>query len=294
MYTPRVLHYPEWEGSSLAGRTVLVHAEQGLGDEIMFASCLPDLMAVAGHCAIDCHEKLERIFTRSFPGASVHGGQQTNTDQSWLERMPRIDCKVACGTLPLYLRRRPEDFPQHAGYLKADPQRVAYWKGRLAELGPGLKVGLSWRGGSKYTHRTIRSLELRQLDPLLRMAAVQFVSLQYTDCRQELAEWGRENGLKVHHWQEAIDDYDETAALVCAVDIVISVQTAIVHLAGALGRPAWVVVPAAPEWRYQHSGESLPWYPSVRIFRQGRLGEWQPVIERVAGELRRLIAGRAC
>src|SRR5262245_19350493 len=293
-YVPRAFDYPEWDGSPLRGKTVLVHAEQGLGDEIMFASCLPQVMAAAQHCVIDCHEKLEKLFRRSFSGATVHGARQIDTDLSWLAQAPKIDCKVACGTLPLFLRRRAADFPRHTGYLRADPARVEYWRGRLRELGPGLKAGVSWRGGSKHTHTSIRSLELEQLAPVLRVPGVRFVSLQYGDCREETARFSAAHGLAVHCWQEAIDDYDETAALVCALDLVISVQTALVHLTGALGRPAWVLVSAASEWRYQRSGEEMPWYPSVRIVRQRELRRWEPVIEEAARRLRELAVQSAC
>ena len=114
--------------------------------------------------------------------------------------------------------------------------------------GPGLRVGLSWRGGVNITHRAIRSLDLDQLAPLIRLPGVAFVSLQYTDCRQELAAFTAAHGLTVHHWQEAIDDYDETAALVSALDLVISVCTAVVHLAGALGKPVWILAPVIAEF----------------------------------------------
>ena len=124
--------------------------------------------------------------------------------------------------------------------------------------------------------------------PLLQRADCHFVSLQYGACRAEVEAPLQAAGVRVHHWQEAIDDYDETAALVSALDLVISVQTALVHLAGALGKPVWVMVPAVPEWRYLQSGETMPWYPSVRLFRQARADDWEPVIDSVATELARL------
>jgi hypothetical protein len=111
------------------------------------------------------------------------------------------------------------------------------------------------------------------------------VSLQYTDCGEELARLERDHGVRIPHWQEAIEDYDETAALVCALDLVVSVQTSVVHLAGALGRPAWVMVPAVAEWRYLARGERMPWYPSVEIWRQREPGEWAPVVEAIARRL---------
>jgi len=275
----------EWTGEPLDGKTLLVYAEQGLGDEIMFASCLPEVLARAGRCVIESHLKLERLFARSFPAAMVIGADQGSDDLGWLERAPPPDCKVAIGSLPRHLRTSHGSFPRHDGYLRADPGRVAYWRARLAALGAGPKIGLSWRGGSASSKQIYRSVALSGLLPLFRLSGMHFVSLQYTDCAAEMAALQAEHGVHVHHWQEAISDYDETAALVSALDQVVSVQTAVVHLAGALGRPVWAMVPAAPEWRYQRSGERLPWYPTLRLFRQSTLGEWRDVVERLRVEL---------
>ena len=284
----RPFPYPEWGGGSLAGKTLLVCAEQGLGDEIMFASCLPEVIARAGHCVIECHRRLEMLFARAYPAATVIGADQAATDLSWVKRAPPIDYKIAIGSLPLYFRNSPEAFPRHAGYLKADPQRIRHWRERLAAQGAGLRVGLSWRGGTRDSNQIRRSLSLVELLPLLRVAGAHFISLQYTDCAAEIAALRGEHDALVHHWPEAIDDYDETAALVAALDVVISVQTAVVHLSGALNTAVWAMVPAAPEWRYQRQGEALPWYPSLRMFRQRTLGDWQSVIDQVTAELRRI------
>ena len=269
-------------------RTVLVYGEQGLGDEIMFASCLPDVIARVGRCVIDCSPKLERLFQRSFAGAAVHGGPQTGADLAWLHRLDPVDFQIAIGSLPQHFRNSLDEFPAHEGYLQADPGKIAAWRRKLAGL-PGVrKVGVSWRGGTKQTRQSVRSVPLDQWLPILSCKDIALVSLQYTDCSAELADLERNHGIRVYHWQEAIDDYDETAALVDALDLVISVQTAVVHLAGALGKPGWVMVSAVPEWRYPTTGATLPWYPSLRIFRQRTLGHWQDVIDQVAMELQRI------
>lgn len=276
----------EWDGAPLRGRRLLVQAEQGLGDEIMFASCLPDVMSRAESVTVECNRKLAKLYARSFPRATIIGEDQSSSDLSWVRGLPPPDYRVPIGSLPRYFRNSAADFPPHSGYLQAEPKRVAYWRARLDALGAGLKVGLSWRGGSiKQLHR---SIDLTALLPLLTRTDIHYVSLQYTDCTEELRALHRHYGIKVHHWQEAIDDYDETAALVAALDQIVSVQTAVAHLAGALGRPIWVMVPAVPEWRYQRCGEHLPWYPSLRMFRQQTLGAWEPVIERIADALARL------
>ena len=256
----------------------------------MFASCIGDVIPRAGHCVIDCHPKLEKLFRRSFPEATIHGGSQVDTDLSWLERIPSADLKIPSGSLPFHFRRSLDAFPRHTGYLRADEARVQHWRSRLAVLGDGLKVGLSWRGGSRFTHRGLRSLELDQLQVLLGVQGIDFVSVQYGDCAAEIDRLQQEKGISIAHWPEAIDDYDETAALVSALDLVISVQTAVVHLGGALGKPVWVMVPAAPEWRYGRSGSTIPWYPSVTLFRQRVLHDWQPVISEVTEHLRSRVA----
>jgi tetratricopeptide (TPR) repeat protein len=283
----REFPFPEWDGSSLNGRTILVHAEQGLGDEIMFASCLGEILEQAEHCVVECHRKLEKLFRRSYPAATVHGALQTDADMTWLDRMPNIHCKVGIGSLPLRFRTSRAEFPEHTGYLKPDPVRVEYWRARLAGLGSGPKIGISWRGGARKTRRHARSIPLEQWGPLLTLPGVHFVSLQYGDCQGEIDAVRDASSARVHHWAEAIDDYDETAALVTALDLVISVQTAIVHLGGALGKPVWGLVSSRPEWRYQEAGDSVPWYPSVRLIRQPTPDDWQSVINEVRRRLER-------
>ena len=174
----------------------------------------------------------------------------------------------------------------HRGYLRADPTKVDRWRARLAALGPGPAVGISWRGGTARTRTERRSLSLPALLPLLREAGFHFVSLQYgPDAAAEVARFAAESGISVHHWQEAIDDYDETAALATALEAIVSVCTAVVHLGGALGRPVWVATPRVPEWRYGTSGERMPWYPSVRLLRQAEGEGWTPVIDALRRQL---------
>lgn len=287
-YAPRALPLPEWRGEPLAGHGLLIYAEQGLGDQIMFASCLPDALAQAAPCVIECAPPLVAIFARSFPAATVVSQAQGDAALAHLARSCGLDYQAAIGSLPGHFRRQWSEFPRHAGYLRADPARIEYWRDRLAVLGPGLKIGISWSGGAASTRRESRSVPLALWAPVLQVPACHFVSLQYGDARTELAAASREQRIEIADWREAIDDYTETAALVAALDLVISVQTALAHLAGALGKQAWVMLRAACEWRYLDSGESMPWYPSARLIRQQTAGEWQPVIARVAHELRQL------
>jgi tetratricopeptide (TPR) repeat protein len=281
---------PQWDGSPLANRTVLVCGEQGLGDEIMFASVLPQVIDAAGHVVLECEPRLLKLFSRSFPAATVYAASPDRRSQPSAGGHP-IDVEAYGGSLPRFFRRKLEDFPRHHGYLKADPARVEHWRRRLAALGPGLKAGISWSGGVRKTRQPLRSVPLERLAPILRVPGIRPVSLQYTaGAAEEAAAFGGNGnqGVKIEHWQEAIDDYDETAALVCALDLVISVCTSVIHLTGALGRPAWVMAPYSPEWRYGFSGSTMPWYPSVKIVRQPAFGEWDPVISTVASDLQQL------
>lgn len=275
---------PKWEGEALTGKSILVYSEQGLGDEIMFASCLPDLMKQGASCVISCSHKLKKLFTQSFPDIKViPPAHDLAIDLP--QQYPPMDFQIPIGSLARRFRQKISDFPPHSGYLKSDPERTRFWQERLQQYGPGLKVGVSWTGGTRLSHRQRRSLKLHQLLPILKVPHVTFVSLQYTPCQDDIANMLEIEGIHIHHWQEAIDDYAETAALVSALDIVISVCTSIIHLSGSLSKPVWVLVPRNPEWRYGAEGVQMPWYPSARLFRQENIGEWDNTIQRVAHEL---------
>lgn len=281
---PNYQTFPRWHGENLVGKTLLICAEQGLGDEIMFASILPGILQQAGRCIIECDAKLMPVYRRSFAPAEIVRRKMPEDVGSAVE-LPAVDYQIPIASLALGRRNDIEAFPRHSGYLKSDSERVAYWQKRLDELGPGIKVGISWQGGVAKTGGQHRSIPLAQWLPILKLQGVHFVSLQYTECQAEIAALRREHGIEVLHWQEAIDDYDETAALVCALDLVISVQTAIVHLAGALGRPVWAMLPIPAEWRYMADGDEMPWYPSVRLLRQKTKGNWNAVIKSAAKAL---------
>jgi tetratricopeptide (TPR) repeat protein len=278
---------PRWNGTSLRGRTLLIRREQGLGDEIMYASCFPQIIKDAQHCYIECEPRLEKLFARSFPGATVFAS--TAEDCRIPHTIPEgdVDAKIYAASIPHYLRNSLRDFPDHAGYLVADPVRAQHWRTQLATLGDGLKVGISWRGGTVLTHTGRRSLSLEELLPLLSAPGVRWVNLQYGNRAEEIAAFEGARGVQITDWPDAVDgDYNETAALVASLDLVISVCTSVVHLAGALGRPVWVMAPSVPEWRYGLDGEAMPWYPAARLTRQAERGIWGPVIDTIEQRLR--------
>ena len=271
---------PRWDGRLLHEYVLLIRAEQGLGDQLMFASCLPDAIAHTRLSVVECEPRLVNLFARSFPQAKVFP-YHTKREPQWRQQGYTPDYQIHLGSLPALFRRQATDFQRHSGYLHADSARVQFWRARLAGLGTELKIGISWRGGAPRTRSTLRLLALAEWLPVLRQAAT-FISLQYGDCKNEIDALERTAGVTVHHWQEAISDYDQTAALVAALDCVISVQTAVAHLAGALGKSALVLLPAIPEWRYMSQAEIMLWYPTVKLLRQRQRGDWRPVIDRVA------------
>ena len=267
---------PQWDGEPLRGKTVLVHAEQGLGDEIMFASCLPDLIAQAARVIIECSDRLEPLFRRSFPQAMVRGGKKDDPTD-WIVQYAPVHWQLPIGNLPRWFRPDRTAFPRRGAYLQADSRDIDKWRTRLGVKNKCV-IGLSWRGGTAKTRSHMRSIPLQLLIPLLKKDAV-FISLQHEVESGELDAAGG----RIRMFPDATRNIDHLAALIAALDLVVSVDNTNVHLAGALDCPVWVLLPASPEWRYGLSGETMPWYPSARLFRQGSDRRWGPVLERLAG-----------
>jgi tetratricopeptide (TPR) repeat protein len=281
-------HYPQplWNGESLERQTILVHSEQGIGDEILFASCFPDLIAWAGHCILVCEPRLEKLFARSFPLATVHGIARRK-DRIGTTPTEKIDKQIPAGSLPLYLRPTRESFPRRQSFLTADSQAKSKWRERLDGLGPGLKIGISWRAGGQPSERRKRTTGLEHWRNVFSVAGVHFINLQYGESADEIAAVEREFGVVVHDWNDAdpLVDLDGFAAEIAALDLVISVGNATVHLAGALGVPCWTLLPKVPGWRWMIDGDQSIWYRSVHLVRQSERGQWQPVFDAVAAML---------
>jgi tetratricopeptide (TPR) repeat protein len=281
-----------WRGENIADQSILVRAEQGLGDEIMFASCLQDLISCAGHVYIECDRRLENIYKRSFPDATIMAITRKNPPL-WEKGKYSIDYQVPLGSLPVYFRNSWDDFPRHEGYLKPDPDMVARWKGHLASLGDSKKIGISWRGGTPGTRAEIRSTDLVQWLPIFKVPNTEFINLQYLYSSKELSAFQEEYPVRIHTWDEVTRDVDEAAALIASLDLVISVQTAIVHLSGSLGAPVWVLVPSRPEWRYLNHGNHMPWYPTAQLFRQLPGDPWEVVTQKIGTSLAVKLASNA-
>ena len=280
---------PYWDGKS-AG-LIAVHGEQGLGDEIMFASCLPDAFAVPGtQWVIEPNPRLQGLFARSFQQARVVGTHKRDGSDS-LRDGERFDFKIALGSLPKFFRRA-EPFPGKP-YLVADPVRQETYRQKLAALPNRPNIGITWQGGARTTRVDLRSVMLGDVWlPLLRQD-VNWISLQYSRlAADECLAFEDKSGIKIHHWPEAAtggDDMDDQAALVAGLDMCVMVCQTGVHVAGALGVPTLVLTPSGPSWRYGVTG-NMPWYDSVSLRRRVKGEPWSEVIERVAAEVDAVLA----
>jgi len=283
---PPEIGLPRWQGEPLAECTILITAEQGIGDEIMFASCIPDVLEQSAGVVVECDSRLVGLFERSFPEAKI----VANPVLQFLENentIHRPDVQIPIASLPRFFRPELKSFPEHHGYLTANPERVAFWRKQFDQLGPGLKVGISWRGGKDPIVRSRRSTTLDQWKPVLSIPDVQFINLQYGYCQAELKAVREQSGIEIHDWEAAdpLRNLDDFAAEIAALDLAISADSATVHTAGALGVSVWTLLPFASDWRWLLGRNDSPWYPSMRLFRQTQFGKWDDVFHRVWEEL---------
>jgi tetratricopeptide (TPR) repeat protein len=278
--------YLRWEGQPLAGKSVLVWGEQGIGDEITFSSMYSEVVEVSRSCVIECAAKLVPLFARSFPGARVvpratppHPGTTGH-----------FDYQSPAGSLARWLRPAIESFPARRGHLVAAPERVAYWKNRLARLGDGLKVGFAWRSNNLKGVRALACTTPEQWGAILRVPGAHFVSLQYDECSAELARAREELGVALHAFPEVdlFNDLDEAAALTRALDLVISAPTSVSVLAAALGVPTWQMAYGA-DWQIHGTQRNL-WYPAMTRFKRAWNQEWKEILELIAERLKLHIA----
>jgi tetratricopeptide (TPR) repeat protein len=285
-----VFPQPQWDGRLLKGKSLLISAEQGVGDEIMFASCLPEVITQADHCIVECDKRLVPLFERSFPKAKVI--ERLNPSDGDPPDLPKTDMKIAIGSLPKFLRSHLSLFPQHQSYIVPDEQKVEIWRARFEELGTGLKIGISWRGGGKQVVKLVRSTVLNQWAGIFLVPGTHFINLQYGDCINELREVKENLRVRIHDWKDAdpLKDLDGFAAQIAALDLVISVDNATVHMAGGIGIPVWTLLPFACDWRWMQDFEDTPWYKTMRLFRQSKPGDWDGVFLQVESNLKRYIS----
>lgn len=279
------LAQPRWLGKeSIHGKTLVVFEDEGAGDTIQFARYLP-MLAARGARVILCLTDAVRPLLAGMPGVSQCVARS-------VEALPAFDLQCPINALPLAFGTRLDTIPSGIGYLPPPEQsRVQIWRDRLHErLGAGgkLKVGLVWSGNPKHGNDHNRSIPLRTLSGLFNADAA-FISLQ-KDCRpDDMAVLERVGivDLTAH-----LTDFAETAALVSQLDVVITVDTSVAHLAGALGTPTWILLPYTPDWRWLLDRDDSPWYPTVRLFRQDETRDYGRVADRVRSELDAMISGR--
>lgn len=280
-------HYPwpRWNGDPLGAGRLLLWGEQGVGDEIQFASMIPDLVRAGQHVVLDCDPRLKPLFQRSFPRIEVRC-----CDDAPVETLPGIAAHLPTGSLPRLYRVSELNFSDSPSpYLKADPARRAAFRERYYD---GRKlVGLAWRTTNAKTGQR-RSVSLAQLAPLFALPDVRWISLQYGDFDAlEAQAEAAEAPLRIDRDVDQMRDMDGFAAQIAAMDRVICIDNSTAHLAGALGVPVWTMLPFAADWRWMMGRSYSPWYPSLRLFRQPRRGAWEPVIDAVRQALAAECAG---
>ncbi len=280
-YDTQFRNYPQplWKGERLASGRVLIWGEQGVGDEVMFAGLIRDVLAGGTRCVLDCDIRLKPLFARSFPDVEIVSGYDPH-----LQPELNIVAHLPSGSLPSLFRRKHEDFASTISpYLVADAMRKEQFRSRYDDGRP--LVGIAWHTRNKQSGYS-RSIDLAQLRPLLSQPWVRWVSLQY----------GNHVGLKDQSLAAAapllidtdvdqLTDLDTFAVQVAAMDLVVTIDNSTAHLAAALGTPTWTLLPFAPDWRWLLGRKDSPWYPAIRLFRQPGPGDWQSVIEQVRAAL---------
>ncbi len=263
-----------WGGESLAGRRILVYSEQGFGDALQFSRYLPLLQERGATVILRIPAPLKSLMAESMPWLQVSSDNKAP--------LPAYDCHCALLSLPHRLETRLDTIPANVPYLRAPEAAVSRWASRI-EAAPGeLKVGIVWAGSKLHVNDMNRSIPLSSWAPILGVEGVRFFGLQVGDEVRQLAAAGVRN---VDDVSPFLTEYAETAAAIEHLDLVISVDTSVVHLAGALAKPTWLLLPWVPDWRWLRDREDSPWYPTMRLFRQPLRFAWAPVMTRVAQEL---------
>lgn len=264
-----------YQSESLAGKTLVVYAEQGIGDEIFFAGWLGYFVERAQRLIVDCDPRLAPLMARSYPNVLIHGGLKHESTQ-WIREKGPVDYQVPIGNLPRFAVDAFSGGRTQGSYLYADAIRIRTWTERLSQLGPGLRVGISWRGGATPYAQATRSIPLPQWAPILRIPNAHFVCVQYGVTSEELAEISALGGKPLHYWPEAesLMDLENFSALLCSLDMVISVDNSTVHLAGALGVRVFCLIPCVADWRWETQIRGHCWYPDITLLRQTAPNDW--------------------
>lgn len=278
---------PLWKGPGDNRQSIAVIGEQGVGTEIMFAACLTDLLEHIPSITFVCDPRLVRLLQYSFPKINVIPKQNF----AGLRSRGLFDCCVMAGSLPLYFRNEVCDFPS-APYLKPRPDTSRKWLARLSRIGPGLKVGFSWRGGVAGASPFVRRTSILDWRSLFNTSGVDWINLQYDSTSVEISQWQAMFPRGIHGWEDLDlrSNFDDMSGLISQLDLIISVPNSTVHLAGALGSRVWVALPVASDWRWTIGESTSPWHPTATMFRQKQIGTWDEVFDAISRRLAELIA----
>ncbi len=273
--------FPEnpWQGESLAGKHIYVQAEQGFGDTLQFARYMPPLAARAGSVTLRVHQQLVTLLRESLPGITVLGDRGDPA---------AYQCDAVLLSLPRLFKTRLETIPATVPYLRPPAATAARWNKRLATM-RGVKIGLVWAGNPEHVNDSRRSVDLKLLAPLFGVRGASFASLQFGPRTADLKKLKGKRAIE--DLAPAFGDFIETAGAIDALDLVITVDTSVAHLAGALGKPVWVLLPWVTDWRWMLNREDNPWYPTMRLFRQRKGEDWGFVVARMVQELEAVAQG---
>ncbi|HTM74485.1 MAG TPA: tetratricopeptide repeat protein [Pseudolabrys sp.] len=269
---PREFKQPQWRGEDLTGKTILLHAEQGFGDSIQFIRYLPMVAEKGGRIVLEIPDSLVPLVENA---ANVAGIYRRG------DALPRFDVHCPLMSLPLAFGTAIDTIPASVPYLHAPAKRAKVWRDRLADIGRA-RIGLVWSGKPSHKNDHNRSIALARLKPLLSVTGTHFISLQREYRDSDLVVLGR---LPIRRFDKFLTDFSETAAVIGELDLIISVDTAVAHLAGAMAKPLWLLLPHVQDWRWLHGRNDSPWYPTARLFRQPQIGDWDGAIAAMAKEL---------
>jgi tetratricopeptide (TPR) repeat protein len=277
--TPMVFKQPRWRGEALHGRRILLHAEQGLGDAIQFCRYAPLVAARGGEVILQVHEPVERL---------MHSLGIVRDGRARVAQLgvapPEFDLECPLMSLPAVFGTAVSTVPWLGPYLGAESELIAEREAKLRAVDGGLlRVGLAWAGNPRYKADGRRSVKLTTLLPLFRIEDIFWVSLQKGEAAEQLKEVDAD--AMILDGSSGDKNLAETAALVAGLQLVITTDTCIAHLAGAMGKPVWIMLPHLADWRWMEKDETTPWYPTARLFRQDSPGDWAEVLERVSAEL---------
>jgi Flp pilus assembly protein TadD len=264
---------PQWDGQDLHGRTILLHCEQGLGDSIQFIRYAPILVQRGASVIVWTPAELERLFRSLREQFTIFASGA----------LPRFAFHSPLLSLPRGFKTQFESIPRGCPYLFPEPALTAEWQRKLEDHGNSLKVGLIWAGRPEHANDQNRSAKLKTYTALWKISGVSFFSLQKGEAASQIADANAE--MKIVDLGKELHDLADTAAVIANLDLVISIDSAIAHLAGALGKPVWVMLPFAPDWRWLLDRQDTPWYPTMRLFRQKAAGDWSAPIEQIAAAL---------